>query len=225
MRPETAISHLAPDDPRGGFSLIDMLVTLILLSVVTGLMAAFIGQFRTIKRIQTDVSAQMELDALAGYLETTIGNAMPLPFVEDQVEKRISFEGSSSGLRFVTIGRQGALSFGLRETRISLRGDERLKTLVQDFVPRRLDETARTNATSSVDLAGNLATVTFQYLSYDMATHAPLWNESWTSRSGLPAAVRITLTAERNGRTLTAAGQAILKLSAGAPPIERPLEL
>lgn len=224
MSSEDAIRVQAPDDPRGGFSLIDMLVALILLAVMSGLMAAFIGQFRTIKRIQTDVSARMELDALAAYLEDTIGNAMPLPFVEDQVEKRISFIGTPSELRFVTIARQGALSFGLRETKVFLKGDDRLKTLVQDFAPRRLDEAVRTAATSSVDLAGNLSGLTFQYLSYDLATHAPLWSDSWTSRTGLPAAVRITLAAERDGRTLAASGQAIIKLAAGTPPVERPIE-
>ncbi|MCV3243112.1 general secretion pathway protein GspJ [Mesorhizobium sp. ZC-5] len=213
-----------PADRDAGFTLIDMLVALILLAVMSGLMVAFIGQFRTMKRIQTDLSAQMELDALAGYLETSIGNAMPLTFVEDYVEQRISFKGDASELRFVTIARQGTLSFGLRETRISLQGGEPLKTLVQDFVPRRVDETARTAATGSVDLAGNLSALKFQYLSYDMATHSPLWSETWNNRAGLPAAVRITLVAERNGKTMTATGQAILKLAAGTPPVERPVE-
>jgi hypothetical protein len=61
-------------------------------------------------------------------------------------------------------------------------------------------------------------------ISYDMATHSPLWNDTWSNRAGLPAAVRITLAAERNGRTLTATGRAFLKLAAGVPAIERPVE-
>lgn len=213
-----------PDNQRAGFTLIDMLVALILLAVMSGLMAAFIGQFRTMKRIQTNLSAQMELDALVGYLETSIGGAMPLTLVKDYVEQRISFEGGPSELQFVTIARQGALSFGLRETRISLKGGEPLKTLVQDFAPRRVDQAIRIAATSSVDLAGNLSALKFQYLSYDMATHSPSWNDNWSARAGLPAAVRITLAAERNGKTMTATGQAILKLAGSTPAIDRPVE-
>jgi type II secretory pathway component PulJ len=217
MKPE-AVTTTFPtgDDPAGGFSLIDMLVALVLLSVVAGLMAAFLGQFRVIMRLQSNVSAQMELDALAAYLEDTIGSALPLPLIEDQGEKRLSFEGTETGVRFVTIARQGVKAFGLRETSLSMKGDGKLRTLVQDFYPRRLDEAERLAAATSIGLAENVETLTFQYLSYNASTTVPVWTDSWRAKSGLPAAVRIKVTARRDRNILTASGYAVLKLSEGA---------
>lgn len=210
----------APSEPTAGFSLIDMLVALVVLAVISGLMAAFIGQLRTINRIRADVAARTELTALIAYLETSIGGALPRPFVEGSAERRFSFEGTATGLRFVTVARKGVSAFALRETGIVLRGDGALKTLVQHFVPRRLDAKARQSATTSIDLAGDVAALTFEYLSLDPATAAPLWSRDWLSLPGLPVAVRIRLTAERNGKLMTVDGQAVLKLSAGAPPAE-----
>jgi type II secretory pathway component PulJ len=205
------------NDPRAGFSLVDMLVALVLLAVVSGLMASFIGQFRVINRLRTDRTAQMELDALAGYLENTIGSAMTLPFVAGQEEQRLSFEGTATKLRFVTIARQGARSFGLRESGISLKD----KTIVQDFSPRRLDKTDRASASTSIDLAGGVALLEFRYLSYDATTRQPRWTTEWLSRSGLPAAVRIAVAAERNEKMLRSDGHAILKMATGETRLEQ----
>jgi hypothetical protein len=202
-----------------------MLVALVLLAVISGLMTAFIGQFRTINRIRMDTSARMELEAVTAYLESAIGGALPRPFIEIQAERRFSFEGTATSLRFVTIARKGVAAFALRETGIVLAGDGPRKTLVQDFAPRRLDATVKNAATTSIDLAGDVAALTFEYLSYDPTTKAPLWTESWVSRPGLPAAVRISITAERNGKLVTAEGQAVLALSAGSQPVGQQNEL
>lgn len=220
MSSARATARSPASEPTAGFSLIDMLVALVVLAVISGLMAAFFGQLRTINRIRADVAARTELDALTAYLEGSIGGALPRPFVEGSAERRFSFEGTATRLRFVTIARKGVFAFALRETDIALGGDGGLKTLVQQFSPRRLDAKARRSATTSINLAGDVAELSFEYLSHDPATDAPLWSQDWLSRPGLPAAVRIRLTAERNGKLMTADGQAVLKLSAGSQPAE-----
>lgn len=214
MTPIASTPKLPLDDgASSGFSLVDILVALVLLSVVAGLMAAFIGQFRTITRLQTDISARVEMNALVSYLEGTIGSALPMTFIENQADRRFSFEGTASRVRFVTIARQGVKAFGLRETDISLDGGGELKALQQRFSPRRLDPNERAAATSSISLAENIASLKLQYLSYDQSTFAPLWTDEWVARTGLPAAVRFEVRARRDGKMLTASGYAILKLS------------
>lgn len=226
MKLMTASTGLPPEDSAaGGFSLVDMLVALVLLSVTAGLMAAFIGQFRTITRMQTDVSAQTEMDALASYLEDTIGNALPMSFIDNQSDKRFSFEGTASKLRFVSIARQGVKAFGLRETGILLDGDSESKTLHQRFEPRRLDPDKRAAAAASIRLAENITGLKLQYLSYDPATLAPLWTNEWIARAGLPAAVRFEIRAQRNDKMLTASGYAILKLSGAGQAMLQSVEV
>lgn len=207
---------LEPGSPEAGFSLIDMLVALALLAVMSGLMASFLGQFRTIGRLQQDAEAQSELEAVMSYLEQTIGAAMPLPLIHLPPERRASLEGTAPSLQFVAVARQGVQSFGLRETEIGLKGDGDAKTLVQIFRPRRLDETAQTAAAVSVELARGVGGITFRYLSHDPATGEPVWSDAWKDRSGLPAAVRITLTVTREGKVLSVQGEALLKLAEGS---------
>lgn len=196
-----------------GFTLIDMLVALILTSILAGLMMGFLGQFRSIKRIQADISSQAELDALAAYLEDAIGGAMPLPFIKGDPEKRISFVGDGTKLRFVTIARQGARSSGLRETTIGLEGTDAPRTLTQAFYPRRFGTANTTPGKTSINLAENITSIQFRYLRFGDKSRDPLWSDNWTSETGLPVAVQIDLTARRNGRSLTAEGRAILPLA------------
>jgi type II secretory pathway component PulJ len=205
---------LARSDRSGGFTLVDMLVALVLTSLLAGLMMGFLGQFRSIKRLQTDISAQAELDALAAYLEETIGGAMPLFFINGDPEKRMSLDGDRARLSFVTIARQGAQSFGLRETTIELSGTEVARSLMQSFRPRRFGA-ASIAGEKSINLADNITSITFRYLYYEGKSRSPIWSDNWTSRPGLPAAVQIDLVARRNGKSMTAEGHAILGLAAG----------
>lgn len=224
MKPLAASTVSPENGAADGFSLVDMLVALVLLSVVAGLMAAFIGQFRTITRMQADVSAQTEVDALASYLEDSIGNALPMAFIDNQSDKRFLFEGTASTVRFVTITRQGVKAFGLRETDIVLEGGNELNILRQHFSPRRLDPAERVAATTSINLAENVARLKLQYLSYDPASLAPLWMDEWVARAGLPGAVRFEIRAKRNDKMFTASGYAVLKLSTAGQAIPQSAE-
>lgn len=206
----------SPSDAQAGFSLIDMLVALTLLAVMSGLMTVFLGQVRTIGRLQQDTQALNELDALLSYLQQSIGGAMPLALVQSPAERRRYLEGSASKMQFVEIARQGSQSYGLRETEIAVEGTGEAKTLVQSFRPRRLDRDAQATATVSVELATELHEVVFQYLSYEPSTHKRFWADDWRGRSDLPAAIRIRLSATRRGVNVEAEGQAILKFSVGS---------
>ena len=199
---------------EAGFSLVDTLVALALLAVMSGLMASFVGQFRTIGRLQQDAEAQGELEAVIIYLQGTIAAAMPLPLLRSPPEQRFSLEGGPDSIEFVATARQGVSSFGLRETAIALEGKGDVRTLVQTFRPRRLD--ARAAALLSVELARGVGAIAFRYLGYEGASRKPVWSEEWKARPGLPAAIRIELTARRNGETVLVSGVALLKLSNGS---------
>lgn len=212
----------ANGEQSAGFSLIDMLVALVLLSIISGLMVAFIGQFRVLQRVKTDIATKMEMEALASYLEGTIGSAMPLPFLDNQADTRFVFEGAKSRLRFTTIARQGLASFGLRETNLALKGNSDLQILVQDFYPRRVDEQARTAATTTIELASDIKAVEFEYLTYEPETRTPIWSNEWLGKNGLPAAVRFVLTTVRDGKPRPVSGYAVVSLATDIYPETAP---
>jgi type II secretory pathway component PulJ len=201
-------------DQASGFSLIDMLVALILISLLAALMMGFLGQLRSIKRIQADMTSRAELDALAAYLEDAIAASTPLPFIKSDPEERISFTGDRTKVSFVTIARRGARSFGLRETTIELEGAGRSQKLIQTLRPRRFSTSDQAVQETSVPLAENITSLEFRYLYYEGEPRRPLWTEEWASKPGLPAAVQIDLLAVRNGRTVTASRRAIIMLAA-----------
>ena len=94
-QPSTERGKSRDSSAIAGFTLIEMLVALILLAILGWLMMSFLGQLSAVKRLQGEVSAQTELNALAGYLEQSVGGALPLAFINGNAEKLISFEGSS----------------------------------------------------------------------------------------------------------------------------------
>lgn len=208
-------------DAEAGFSLVDMLVALTLLAIMSGLMASFTGQFRTIGRMNDDVAAKAEIEALADYLGRAVGTALPLSLLRSDPMRRSPFEGDSSHLRFVTTARQGIETVSLRETEISLQGEGDRRTLVQRFTPRRRDAEVRDAAAMRVELARGINSLRLRFLSYDKITHAPVWSDDWVGENGLPAAVSIDIVAVRDGTSVSAEGLGVLGIT-GAGLAEAP---
>jgi type II secretory pathway component PulJ len=205
-----ATSSKIPPEANGGFSLVDMLVALLLLAIISGLMATFIGQFRVINRLQDSASIQIELNALAGYLEDSISRAMPLPLTGNR-ERRQFLLGTENSIRYVEVARRGLRSFGLTEAVLSLKNvvEPHRITLVQQHHPRRLG----TTAADQIELAEGVVSLKFKYLSYDTTTRSAAWLDEWSTTGTLPVAVRFDLVVDRAGKSFATAGYAVLSLA------------
>ncbi|MER8409368.1 type II secretion system protein GspJ [Mesorhizobium sp. M1307] len=189
-----------------------MLVGLALVAVISSLMIVFLGQARTMMRIEKATEMQMEVDAASRFLETAISHAEPLPLSKSSPDNVIYLSGEPDRIEFNGIQAIGFRSSALREIAVSLGNEDQsghILTIVQK--PRRGSENSKSDENQSVRLIAGVTAIRFEYL--DTSTGASLWSDSWSAQRRLPAAVRFTISVDRDGATYSSAGFARLDLA------------
>ncbi|MER8963834.1 hypothetical protein [Mesorhizobium sp. M0701] len=193
-----------------GFALIDVLVGLALVGVISSLMIVFLGQARTMMRIEKATEMQMEVDAASRFLETAISRVEPLPLSKSSPEHVIYLSGEPGRIEFNGVQAIGFRSSALREITVSL-GSEAEDILTIDQKPRRGSDSSRSTENQSVRLIAGVTAIKFEYL--DGSPGASLWSDSWSAQRRLPAAVRFTISVDRDGAAYSSAGFARLELA------------
>lgn len=191
-----------------GFALIDVLVGLAMIGVISALMIVFLGQARTMMRIQKTTEMQMEVDAAARFLETVIGSAEPLPLSQSTPDTVLYLSGTGARIEFNAVQAIGFNASALREIAVSL-GSE--FSLVQK-IRRGADKSI---AGEPMRLIAGVSAVKFEYL--DSSAKVPSWSATWNEPRRLPAAVRFTISVVRDGATYSSAGFARLDLATVQP--------
>lgn len=198
-----------------GFALIDVLVGLALVGVISSMMIVFLGQARTMMRIEKTTQMQMEVDAASRFLETAISGAEPLPLYKSSPEHVIYLSGDSARIEFNGVQAIGFRSSALREIAISLGSGDRdgdignALAIVQK--PRRGSKTGELVDSEPVRLIAGVTAVKFEYL--DGSAGASFWSEAWSAQRRLPSAVRFTIAVVRDGATYSSSGFARLALA------------
>ncbi|WP_246094001.1 MULTISPECIES: general secretion pathway protein GspJ [Mesorhizobium] len=197
-----------------GFALIDVLVGLALIGVITSLTMVFLGQARTMLRIEKATEFQMEVDAASRFLETAISHAEPLPLSKSSPDQVLYLDGDGARIEFSAVQAIGFQSSALRETAVSLGQAGGALAIVQKT--RRGSDPGASTQSEPVRLIGGVNAVKFEYL--DGSTAASSWLPSWNAPRRLPAAVRFTVSVLRDGAAYSARGFARLDLANAQMP-------
>lgn len=192
-----------------GFALIDVLVGLALIGVITSLMMVFLGQARTMVRIEKATEFQMEVDAASRFLETAISHAEPLPLSKSSPDMVLYLNGNGGRIEFSAVQAIGFKSSALREIAVSLGQAGGALAIVQKT--RRGSESGTSTPGEPVRLIGGVIAMNFEYL--DGVAAASSWSPSWAVPRRLPAAVRFTISVMRDGAAYSARGFARLDLA------------
>ncbi|TGP85429.1 general secretion pathway protein GspJ [Mesorhizobium sp. M8A.F.Ca.ET.213.01.1.1] len=190
-----------------GFALIDVLVGLALVGVVSALMVIFLGQARTMMRIQNATQMQMEVDAATRFLETALSSAETLPLTQSTPDDVIYFSGGPDRLQFNGVTAIGFGSSALRQVLVQPAGNS--LTIIQ--MPRRGGATAADDRTANqaVPLIAGVTGMQFEYLDGSKGS----WSADWKLNRRVPAAIRFKLSVARNGATYASDGFARLSLA------------
>jgi len=165
-------AHPEPSAPVAGFALIDVLVGLALIGVITSLMMVFLGQARTMMRIEKATEFQMEVDAASRFLETAISHAEPLPLSQSSPDKVLYLSGDGARIEFNAVQAIGFKSSALREIVVSLGGQSGgALAIVQKT--RRGSKPGASVSSEPVRLIGGVSAMKFEYL--DNALAPPSW--------------------------------------------------
>ncbi|MER9470744.1 general secretion pathway protein GspJ [Mesorhizobium sp. M0482] len=195
-----------------GFALIDVLVGLALVGVISSLMIVFLGQARTMMRIEKATEMQMEIDAASRFLERAISRAEPLPLSKSSPESVIYLSGQPARIEFNGVQAIGFRSSALREIAVSFGNEDQAEdtlAIVQKL--RRGSESSTSIESQSVRLITGVTAMKFEYL--DGSPGASLWSDTWSAQRRLPAAVRFTISVDRDGAAYSSAGFARLDLA------------
>lgn len=193
-----------------GFTLVEVLVTLSVVGLMSGLMLAMMGQFRHLTdadhRLTDQAALKKTADHIAGLLERA--EALPLEIKPDAPLFFMSANEKSA--RFMAVAKSGALTSGLLNIEIGIEGDNAAGRLVETISSRRASENAGGKAT--FELLGRAERLTFSYLEKpDAAGRGPVWRPDWNVAGKLPVAVRVSVqTKDKSGRLTGASAIAYL---------------
>ncbi len=184
-----------------GFSLVEVLVVLVLISVLAGTMVVMTGQFRRLIDGSDRSAEQLALQATARHMARLVEQAELMPLDGGDGGKAVYLNGSKDQMRFSALARLGAGSQGLRI--VSFEATPELG-LVQAMTARRksMDDALPSVAV----MAQDVQTVAFSYFgSLNSDENKPVWHQSWAEPGRLPLAVSVTVTRQaKDGRTLAA---------------------
>jgi prepilin-type N-terminal cleavage/methylation domain-containing protein len=196
---DAVLRHRRPaPDGEAGFTLVEVLVTLVLVGLLVSMISGALGQLAKLSSISKRNDASVELSTLSSYLVRSISNAQTLPLMAGSASRRILLAGTNNSVRFVALAKLGVRHQGIRDVSIFVERDGEQKRLVQMTMPRRFEN--ELGAQERTVLAENIEAVTFEYLSRARTDQRSVsWGDEWNVSGELPAAIRIKIVATRLG--------------------------
>ncbi len=182
----------APRGPQGGFTLLELLISmalLLVLAVVVG--GAFRLGFRSIDAGEGRLDALERCRASVGILTAQLQSALPLSFEEDGTRKSC-FKGDDKTLRFATS--------------CSLWGENRGAVVVSyrlepgaggRWVLYAAERGMDRETVQEAMLFDDLKEWTISYFGREAAEERGRWKTEWTDESRLPDRVQIAFTRDR----------------------------
>ena len=169
---------------NAGFTLVELLVSLALLSLMAIYALHAFGTLRIMNRVESELNAQMEVDAVARLLRKELADARAAFQQTGNQQAKLYFVGRPSFLAYVTS------SNGERET-----GGLYLVTLSLDetgslTAKRQLLGATPNTHIDQVMLLRGVSSLNFQYAG---AANPKEWKQDWQVEDQLPAAVNVMI--------------------------------
>lgn len=193
-----SVPKMAPEfrDAQNGFTLVEMLVALFLLSLITLLISeAFRGAGRVTEQAE-QISTQSELRQLRNYLSGAVGGAIPRQITGDKGQIQSVFLGAPNELKFVTSHTVSGQFAGLYVTRLHLVPAASRSNLYDLWLDQHLfHRFARTDRRVSprVKLLEDIANIRFSYHGLVKGNIYPSWSDHWENATTAPSLLSVDI--------------------------------
>jgi general secretion pathway protein J len=196
-----------PTDPEGGFTLLELLVSLVLLALIL----SFVGGALRFGARAWEAAGALDRGASMGavrtFLEQRLAEAMPVYERDEAGRVRIAFSGQPQQLSFVSPSARGKAGAGLYRFSLNLQPvdrDARSGTAValeQSLYQPEVGQVVAAPEDGQV-LLGDIAGIELRYYGRKEARSPAAWHSQWTRADALPELVEISvLLREQDART------------------------
>lgn len=214
MRQPRRGAHCRSD---AGFTLMEVLVSLVLLALVLGLLAS------GLRYAQSTWDATARLDELAGaemaeaFIRARLVEAMPLYEQRRAGTVRALFQGADDAMSFVAPAPNGPAGAGLYRYTLEAAAGAGRRALVVGLAPHlpSASDSVLERPLDRYELMRNIRSVSFRYFGRGEPRAEPAWHTAWTRTDAMPSLVQIAIARDDNeGGPLSLTIE--LRLQAGA---------
>jgi general secretion pathway protein J len=167
-----------------GFTLVELLVSLALLSVMAMYATQAFSTLRNMSRVEADVAAQMEVDAVAKHLRSEL-EQISAEFLSDaSAVPKLLFAGKPTTLEYVATSNGEREVGGLYLVNLALDKEGTLTSR------RQLIQSKISEHVNAIVLLRNVKTIQFSYYDNNIPRQAIA---GWTADNQLPIAIEINI--------------------------------
>jgi general secretion pathway protein J len=174
-----------------GFTLIEVLVSLVLLSLLLALLTGAVRYARA----TWDAGARLDRDAgydAATFVRTRLAEAVPLFEPAETGMVRLNFKGASDSLSFVAPAQNGPAGAGLYRFALEVWAPASLAVRVSPYRPKANRNGPEPPPETHV-LADKVQGITFRYFGRKDLRSQSQWQPAWTRTDALPDLVEMTI--------------------------------
>jgi general secretion pathway protein J len=186
----TGAAGRLPVNPQAGFTLVELLVAITLLSLLSLVLTSSLRFGLTAWARGTDHAEGVDHSLLVqSFLRRTIGDAYPYFSRTDPTRAgQVDFAGTAQSLRFLASAPRALGGSGRVRFEVSLRSGAGHSDVMVASIPELADATIEPTRNL---LMPSVAAVEFAYFGRKRADRQAAWHEAWTGEPTLPQLVRL----------------------------------
>jgi general secretion pathway protein J len=186
---ESASSVQIHDRQEAGFTLVELLVAIVLLSLLSGIMLGSL-QFGLKAWARGTAHADEVGNSVVAqqFLRRTLEEAYPFFTSEDPSRRRVEFAGSIDSLSFLAPAPAALGGGGRSRIALSVHWHDGRAHLMVSAAPELAGEAPASAATR---LLAEVASVELAYFGQGRSDRAPAWHSQWRDEIALPQLVRV----------------------------------
>lgn len=189
------LTALAPKAQHEGFTLIEVLIAMTLLSIMVVLLFGSLkicaDSWEKGESKMTDVN---EVAVVYNFFQQHLSTTLPVWNDFSQGEKVFSFQGKTQSLQFISTFPASAGKSGLQLFSLSLQEEDKeqvIKVTLSPFVPSAGGK--KEQHKEEVTLIGHVNDLTLAYFGSEEGANESSWMNEWLEKSVLPRLVKINI--------------------------------
>jgi general secretion pathway protein J len=184
------------NNPHQGFTLIEVLIAMTLMSVM---LAVLFGSMKICaeswEKGENKIADVNETAVVYQFFQQHLTTTIPLWDDFSNEEKMLSFQGTKESLQFVSGFPASAKKSGLQLFKIKYLNDKEggyIEVAIKPFFPSQ-EKDKEEDSGDSVNLISGVTNLTVSYYGIDESQPEGYWQDEWTNRENLPKLVKIKI--------------------------------